>query len=75
LSKTAELDETIRLLNEMLAKPKLKLKDKLAITDRLGRFYALKLKHDQTGKGGKFAAVPANGADDATGSSPEPAVN
>ncbi len=69
MSKTADLDKTISLLNEQLAKAK-PLKDRMAITDRLLRAYSLKLKYDDAGKGGKFAAVPANGADDAPGDRP-----
>jgi hypothetical protein len=69
VSKTDAIDETIRMLNGYLAKAKT-LKDRMAITDRIIRATALKLKHDETGKGGKFAAVPANGADDAPGDCP-----
>jgi hypothetical protein len=72
VSKTDAIDETIRMLNLLLAKPKLSLKDKMAITDRIIRATALKLKHDDTGKGGKFAATPAlpGAHDDAGNSSP-----
>ena len=69
MSKTDAIDETIRMLNGYLAKAKT-LKDRMAITDRIIRATALKLKHDETGKGGKFAAVTATGADDAPGDSP-----
>jgi hypothetical protein len=70
MSKTLDLDKTISLLNERLAKTK-PLKDWLAITDRLARCYALKLKYDDAGKGGKFSQPsPSNGAADDVGSKP-----
>jgi len=55
VSKTAELDETIAVLNTLLAAA-VKPKDKLLIADRLIRAYSLKLKFSDEGKGGKFAA-------------------
>jgi hypothetical protein len=70
MSKTEEIDKTIESLNAELAKPKLSLKNRLAITDRLTRLYSLKLKHSDDGKGGKFALPsPSTGADHANGNS------
>ena len=64
---TTDLDATITLLNDMLAKAKV-AKEKLAITDRLLRAYSLKYKHTPEGKGGKFTELstvplgaPSNG--------------
>ena len=59
--ESSDLDTTIHLLNEML-KTAETIKDKLAITDRLHKFYALRLKHSDEGKGGKFAALGAPSA-------------
>lgn len=53
---TDALDDTIKLLNEMLEKADT-VKDKLAITDRLLKCHAMKLKFTNDGKGGKFAAL------------------
>lgn len=50
------LDDTIRLLNEMLEQSD-NVKEKLAITDRLLRAHAMKLKFTNEGKGGKFASL------------------
>lgn len=63
-SKTADLDATIELLNGMLQKKNVGAKDKLAITDRLLKAYALKYRHDSKGQGGKFASL-GDGADPA----------
>jgi hypothetical protein len=71
MSKTAEIDETIRALNEELAKAK-SLKNRLAITDRLTRLYNLKLKHADEGKGGKFnLPSPSNGVEHAGNQRPQ----
>ena len=69
MSKTEDLDRTIEMLNEQLGKSKA-LKDRLSITDRLTRLYSLKLKYNDSGKGGKFSlpSQSPNGADNATGS-------
>lgn len=53
MSKTSDLDKTIELLNSMLESAAT-LKEKLSVTDRLARFYALKYKHSDESKGGKF---------------------
>jgi hypothetical protein len=52
-SKTADLDETITLVNKMLSECDDR-KDKLAIMDRLIRLFSLKYKYSDEGKGGKF---------------------
>jgi hypothetical protein len=57
VTDTTDLDATIKLLNGMLEKAE-SLKDKLAVTDRLQKFYALRLKHSAEGKGGKFSSLP-----------------
>jgi hypothetical protein len=54
MSRTADLDKTIELLNTMLEQAQT-LKEKLSVTDRLARFYGLKYKHSDEGRGGKFA--------------------
>lgn len=63
MSKTVDIDKTIELLNEMLSAEGLTLKEKLSITDRLARFFALKYKHSDEGKGGKFQDLPPSGHD------------
>jgi hypothetical protein len=50
---TDDLDETIRVLNAMLKQTKAK-KDRLAIIDRLLKATAIKYRHSESGKGGKF---------------------
>lgn len=62
MSKTADLDKTIDLLNGMLEAAS-SIKEKLSVTDRLARFYALKYKHSDEGKGGKFAPQEPSGHD------------
>lgn len=62
MSKTLDIDKTIDLLNGMLEKAE-SLKEKLSVTDRLARFYALKYKHSDEGKGGKFAPQEQSGHD------------
>ena len=57
---TDAIDDTIRLLNEMLAQSET-TKEKLSITDRLLRAHAMKLKFTNEGKGGKFAALEEKG--------------
>lgn len=59
---TDDLDATIHLLNLMLEKAET-TKDKLAVTDRLLKCHAMKLKFTDTGKGGKFAALDKKGTD------------
>jgi hypothetical protein len=56
MSKTADLDRTIELLNGMLSSAE-SVKEKLQITDRLLRAHGLKYKHDSEGKGAKFGAL------------------
>ena len=64
MSKTEDIDKTIELLNGMLEKEATSLKEKLSVTDRLARFYALKYKHSDEGKGGKFAPSQATSGHD-----------
>ncbi len=54
MSTTPDLDKTIDNLNSWLQQAEA-YKEKLAITDRLLKAYALKYKHTDDGKGGKFA--------------------
>jgi hypothetical protein len=64
MSKTADLDATITTLQGWLETEKTQ-KGKLAVADRLIRALALKYKHSDDGKGGKFAPQPepvTNGA-------------
>jgi hypothetical protein len=63
MSKTEGIDKTIELLNGMLAKEEA-VKMQLAITDRILRAQALKLKHSDDGKGGKFTAPEQQGTDE-----------
>ena len=58
MTETADLDKTIELLNGMLAAAT-GIKEKLGITDRLLKCYAMKLKHSDSGKGGKFTDLPS----------------
>lgn len=51
--KTDDLDATIKALNEMLENSKNK-KDRLQIIDRLLKATAIKYRHSEAGKGGKF---------------------
>lgn len=53
MSKTADLDQTIATLQGYLETEKT-AKGRLAVTDRLLRAFALKYKHSDDGKGGKF---------------------
>lgn len=57
MSKTADLDRTIDTLNTWLENEKT-AKGRLAVTDRLIRALALKYKHSDDGKGGKFHQTP-----------------
>lgn len=64
MSKTGDLDRTITTLNGWLESAKTQ-KEKLAVADRLIRALALKYKHSDEGKGGKFTPqpdAPTNGA-------------
>jgi hypothetical protein len=56
-SKTADLDQTITLVNKMLSECDDR-KDKLAIMDRLIRLFGLKYRYSDQGKGGKFSPLP-----------------
>lgn len=53
MSKTADLDRTIKSLNDWMDGEKT-AKGRLAVADRLIRALALKYKHSDDGKGGKF---------------------
>jgi len=55
-SATTDLDKTIESLNKWLTDAKnASYKERMAITDRLLKALALKYKHTDEGKGGKFA--------------------
>ena len=57
-SNGADLDTTIQQLNTMLQGEGLSVKDRLSITDRLLKAYAMKLKFAADRKGGKFNQLP-----------------
>lgn len=58
MSKTADLDRTIASLNDWMDSEKT-AKGRLAVADRLIRALALKYKHSDEGKGGKFNIPPS----------------
>jgi hypothetical protein len=55
MTQTPDLDETIKTLQGYLETAKT-VKEKLQITDRLHKFYALKYKHKPKGRGAAFSA-------------------
>lgn len=57
MSKTDDLDRTIKSLNDWMDGERT-AKGRLAVADRLIRALALKYKHSDEGKGGKFNLTP-----------------
>ena len=62
MSKTEDLDDAIKLVHSMLNKTK-SAKLRLQIMDRLTKMLALKYKHSDQRKGGKFSLIAGGKTD------------